>query len=89
MLFLLTNCTRPGLSVEQYGELAALAKRFYASIPARVDIRGEWAAVDRSANFTLLEATDLETVRQMQLPFEPFTETTITPVVAVSGWTAT
>ena len=35
MLFLLTNRTRPNLSAAQYAELAALAKVFYASIPAR------------------------------------------------------
>ena len=56
MLFMLTNRTRPNLSPEQYGELAALAKRFYASIPAEVHIRGEWAAADRTHNYTLLEA---------------------------------
>ena len=44
MLFLLTNRTRPNLSAAQYGELATLAKAFYASIPADVKIRGEWAA---------------------------------------------
>ena len=48
MLFLLTNRTRPGLTAAQWGELAALAKAFYASIPADVKIRGEWAAVDIS-----------------------------------------
>ena len=88
MLFLLTNRTRKDLTAVQYGELAALAKRFYASIPSSVSIRGEWAAADQSHNYTLLEAPDLETVRRMQAPFETFTETTIVPVVASSGWTA-
>lgn len=88
MLFLLTNRSRPDLTPAQYGELAALAKRFYASIPAGVVIRGEWAAADRSHNYSLLEAPDIETVRRMQAPFEPYTETTIVPVVAISGWTA-
>lgn len=88
MLFLLTNRTRPNLSAEQYGELAQLAKAFYAAIPADVTIRGEWAAVDRSHNVTLLEAPDIDTVRRMQAPFETFTETVIVPVMAISGWTA-
>ncbi len=88
MLFLLTNRTRANLSAAQYGELAALAKAFYASIPADVKIRGEWAAVDRSCNYSLLEAPDIETVRRIQAPFEPFTETAIVPVTAISGWTA-
>ncbi len=89
MLFLLTNRPRPTLTATEYGELAALAKEFYASIPADVEIRGEWAAADQSHNYTLLEAPDIETVRRIQAPFARFTETTIVPVVAISGWTAT
>ena len=88
MLFLLTNRTRPNLSAAQYGELAALAKRFYASIPADVAIRGEWAATDQSHNYTLLEAPDIDTVRRIQAPFTDFTETVIVPVTAITGWTA-
>ncbi len=88
MLFLLTNRTRPHLSASQYGELAALAKQFYASIPAGVTIRGEWAAVDQSHNVTLLEAPDLETVQRIQAPFAPFTDTTIVAVNEIKGWTA-
>jgi hypothetical protein len=87
MLFLLTNRTRSNLSAAQYGELAALAKVFYASIPADVKIRGEWAAIDQSQNYTLLEASDIDTVRRIQAPFERFTETVIVPVTAISGWT--
>lgn len=87
MLFLLTSRTRPHLSAEQYGELAALAKSFYASIPAGMSIRGEWVAVDRSANYSLVEALDVDAVRRTQAPFAPFTETTIAPVNAITGWT--
>ena len=89
MLFLLTNRTLPNLSAAQYGELAAAAKAFYASIPAEVVIRGEWAAIDQSHNVTLLEAPDIATVRRIQAPFERFTETVVVPVTAISGWTAT
>lgn len=89
MLFLLTNRTLPNLSAAQYGELAAAAKAFYASIPAEVVIRGEWAAIDQSHNVTLLEAPDIATVRRIQAPFERFTETVIVPVTPISGWTAT
>ena len=88
MLFLLTNRSRPNLTAAQWGELAAAAKAFYASIPADVKIRGEWAAVDQSHNVTLLEAPDIETVRRIQAPFERFTDTVIVPVTALSGWTA-
>jgi len=88
MLFLLTSRTRPGLGAEQFAQLAALAKSFYASIPADVAIRGEWAAVDRSANYSLLEAPDIDAVRRIQAPFAAFTETTIVPVNSITGWTA-
>ena len=88
MLFLLTNRTRANLSSTQFSELAALAKAFYASIPTDVKIRGEWAATDQSHNYSLLEAPDIETVQRLQAPFERYTETTIVPVIAISGWTA-
>lgn len=88
MLFLLTNLTRPHLSAAQYNELAALAKVFYASIPTEVKILGEWAATDRSHNVTLLEAPDMDTVLRIQAPFDRFTETSIVPVTATSGWSA-
>jgi len=88
MLFLLTNRTRKTLTPEQYGQLGALAKQFYASVPQGVTIRGEWAAVDQSRNYTLLEAPDIETVERMQAPFEPYVDMEIVPVVAFSGWTA-
>jgi len=88
MLFLLTNRTRPNLTAAEYGELATLAKAFYASIPEGVTIHGEWAAIDRSHNYSLLEAPDMETVRRIQAPFERFTETLIVPVATISGWTA-
>ena len=88
MLFMLTNRTRSDLSASDYGELAALAKAFYASMPSDVKIRGEWAAVDRSVNYSLLEAPDIDTVRRIQAPFERFTETVIVPVTTLTGWTA-
>jgi Protein of unknown function (DUF3303) len=88
MLFLLTNRTRSTLTPAQYGELAGLAKAFYAGIPPDVTIRGEWAATDQSRNYTLLEAPDLATVERIQAPFRPFVDMEIVPVVALSGWTA-
>lgn len=88
MLFLLTNRTRAGLTGAQWAELADRAKAFYASIPPDVAIRGEWAALDQSHNYSLIEAPDLETVRRIQAPFEPYTETVIVPVKALTGWTA-
>jgi hypothetical protein len=88
MLFLLTNRTHKTLDSEQYAHLAQLAKEFYAAVPPGVTIRGEWAAVDQSRNYTLLEAPDIETVERMQAPFVPYVDMEIVPVVAFSGWTA-
>jgi muconolactone delta-isomerase len=88
MLFLLTNRTRNDLSAAQYGELAALAKTFYSSMPTDVKIRGEWAANDRSANYTLLEAPDIDTVHCIQAPFATYTDTVIVAVTAITGWVA-
>ena len=88
MLFLLTNRTRANLSSTQFSELAVLAKAFYASTPIDVKIRGAWAAADQSHNYSLLEAPDIETVQRVQAPFERFTETTIVPVIALTGWAA-
>lgn len=87
MLFMLTNRTRAGLTPQQFGELATLAKAFYAQVPAGVTLRGEWAAADHSCNFSLVEAPDLVTVQRMQAPFEPYTDSVIVPVVAITGWT--
>lgn len=88
MLFLLTNRTRPGLSAVQYGELASLAKAFYADMPSAVKVVGEWAALDQSVNYSLIEAPDLEAMQALQAPFEPYTLTEIVPVRSISGWTA-
>lgn len=88
MLFLLTNRTRPNLSPADYAELAQRAKAFYAQVPAGVRLVGEWAAVDQSRNFSLIEADSLATVQALQAPFEPFTDTEIVPVKAIEGWVA-
>lgn len=88
MLFLLTNRTHAGLSAAQTSDLARLAKAFYASMPAGVSLHGEWAAVDRSANYSLLEAPDIDTVRRLQAPFTAYTDTSIVEVTAIKGWTA-
>lgn len=89
MLYFLINRTRTGLTTEQYGRLAELAKAFYADVPAGVTIRGEWAAADYSRNFSLLEAPDQSSIERMAAPFRDYVEVDIVPVTAVSGWNAT
>ncbi|NJD31196.1 MAG: hypothetical protein FIB04_04855 [Gammaproteobacteria bacterium] len=88
MLIFLINRTRAGLTPEQYGQLAERAKAFYASVPAGVAIRGEWAAADYSRNFTLLEAPDVTSVEQMAAPFREFVDVEVIPVNEIKGWTA-
>lgn len=88
MLFFLINRTRAGLTPEQYGRLAELAKSFYAEVPPGVTLRGEWAAADYSRNFSLLDAPDLATVERMAAPFRDYVDVDIVAVNAVSGWTA-
>jgi hypothetical protein len=88
MLYFLINRTRGGLTPEQYGRLAELAKAFYASVPPGVTIRGEWAATDYSSNFSLLDAPDLASVEQMAAPFRAYVDVDIVAVNAVTGWTA-
>ena len=88
MLFLLTNHTKRTLTAAQYADLAVLARKFYATVPEGVTIRGEWAAIDGSRNYTLMEAPDLEAVQRIQAPFVPYVDMEIVPVQAFSGWTA-
>ena len=88
MLVFLINRTRAGLTPEQYGRLAELAKAFYANVPPGVSLRGEWAAADYSRNFSLLEAPDVATVERMAAPFREFVEVDVVPVNAITGWTA-
>jgi hypothetical protein len=87
MLIFLINRTRPGLTPEQYGQLAERAKAFYAGVPGDVHIRGEWAAADYSRNFTLLEAPDAATVEKLAAPFREFVDVDVIPVSATTGWT--
>ena len=88
MLYFLINRTRAGLTPEQYGRLAELAKAFYADIPPGVTLRGEWAATDYSRNFSLLEAPDAASVERMAAPFRDYVDVDIVPVNATAGWTA-
>jgi hypothetical protein len=88
MLIFLINRTKAGLTQEQYGQLAERAKAFYASVPAGVHIRGEWAAADYSRNFTLLDAPDVASVEKMAAPFREFVDVDAIPVNEIKGWTA-
>ena len=87
MLVLLINRTRTDLTSEQFTELAERAKAFYANIPPSVQIRGEWSAMDRSRNFTLMETPDAATIAKIAEPFREYVDVDIVPVAEIKGWT--
>jgi hypothetical protein len=89
MLFMLVNRTRSDLSSEEFQELGELAKAFYANIPKSITLHADWAALDQSRTFALMEAEKQSDVREIQAPFEPYVDIDIVPVREISGWEAT
>jgi Domain of unknown function (DUF3303) len=86
MLFMLVNKTRTNLSAEEFAHLAELAKDFYANIPAGVTLHSDWAALDGSKTYALIEAGDESVIGKMQAPFRPYVDIEIVPVRKLSGW---
>ena len=86
MLFMIVNRTRKDLGQEEMSELIRLASGFYDSIPDGVTLLGDWAAVDGSRTFALLEAADQAQVEQIQAPFRPYVDMEVVPVERVMGW---
>jgi hypothetical protein len=89
MLFMLINRTRKDLSAEQFRELGELAKSFYANIPEGVALHADWAALDQSRTFALMECAEQDVIEEIQAPFRPFVDIEIVPVREISGWEAT
>jgi hypothetical protein len=89
MLFMLINKTRKDLSSEEFQKLGKLAKAFYADIPNNVTLHADWAALDQSCTFALMEADDQSAIEEIQAPFRPFVDIEIVPVREISGWEAT
>lgn len=88
MLFMLINRTRTDLSAEEFQKLGELAKAFYANIPDNVTLHADWAALDQSRTFALLEAEEQDAVEEIQAPFRPYVDIEIVPVRRLSGWEA-
>jgi len=86
MLFILVNKTRSNLSPEEFRELGELAKAFYSNIPESVTLHADWAALDHSRTFALLEADDQGAIEAIQAPFRPYVDIEIIPVRRLSGW---
>ena len=89
MLFMLVNRTRNDLSAEEFQELGELAKAFYANIPDGVTLHTDWAALDQSRTFALMEAEEQGAIEEIQAPFRPYVNIEIVPVREISGWEAT
>lgn len=89
MLFMLINQTRRDLSGEEFQKLGELAKAFYADIPEGVTLHADWAALDQSRTFALMEADTEEAIEALQAPFRPYVDIEIVPVRRISGWEAT
>ena len=86
MLFMLVSKTRTDLSNEEFAHLGELAKDFYANIPADVSLHNDWAAVDGSGTFALIEADDAVAIEKIQAPFRPYVDIEIVSVRRLSGW---
>lgn len=83
---MLVNRTRTDLTADEFKLLGELAKDFYANIPDGVTLHNDWAALDQSRTFALLEADDLDAIEKLQAPFRPFVDIDIVPVRVLSGW---
>jgi len=80
VLFMLTNRTRTDLT---------LAKGFYANIPEGVVLHKDWAALDQSCTFALIEAQDQSLIEDIQRPFRPYVDIDIVAVREITGWEVT
>ncbi len=89
MLFMLINKTRRDLSSEEFQKLGEMAKAFYANIPDNVTLHADWAALDQSRTFALMEADTQGAIEEIQAPFRPYVDIEIVPVRKISGWEAT
>ena len=86
MLYMLTNRTRKDLAPQEFQKLGELAKGFYDNIPEGVTLHNDWAALDHSCTFALLETEQPELIEQIQAPFRPYVDIQAIPVEAISGW---
>jgi len=86
MLFMLVSKTRTDLSADEFAHLAELAKSFYANVPEGVTLHNDWAALDGSRTYALIDASDELVIEKLQSPFRPYVDIEIVPVRKLSGW---
>ena len=78
--------TRTDLSPDEFRILGDLAKAFYANIPDGVTLHTDWAALDQSRTFALIESADQSAIEDIQAPFRPYVDIEIVAVREISGW---
>ena len=83
---MIVNQTRKDLTPEEMSELGRLAGDFYEKMPSAVTLHGDWAAVDGSRTFALLETEDSALIEQIQAPFRPYVDMELVPVERIMGW---
>ncbi|MBI4844445.1 MAG: DUF3303 family protein [Nitrospirae bacterium] len=80
MLFILINQTKSGLTEDDYKTLAGMMNGFYDNIPAGVRLVGDYAALDWTKNFAILEADSIEKINALKAPFEKYVNIEVIPV---------
>lgn len=87
MQYLIINRTRPGLTADDYAELARRAKAFYADVPAGLTLQGNWAEEGgQFRTIALLETEDEALIEAVQAPFRDYVEMDVIPLLAVEGF---
>lgn len=72
MVFILINETRSGLTGEDYKALGEMMSNFYENIPPGIRLVGDYATLDKTKNFAILEADTLEDINALKAPFEKY-----------------
>jgi hypothetical protein len=86
MLYILISKTRPNLTSADYQKLATLAQDFYDNIPAGLTLHSDFAAIDGSRTFALLETDHIELLEQIQSPFRAYVDMELVAVRSMAGW---
>lgn len=86
MLYMIVNRTRPNLTQDDWAELGRLAQAFYENVPAGLALVSDWAALDGSCTYALMETEDRALLDSVQAPFRPYVDMEVVPVRRVTAW---
>jgi Domain of unknown function (DUF3303) len=62
------------LTPDEHRAFQAELERFYAAPPEDLIIVSDYVAMDNSCSFTLLEASDLKRLHEINKPFAPYVD---------------